>query len=740
MKLRHQTRSLIFISTTGLILVAVLLIASLHSARFKALEAQITQEAFEVAMVSASNSQKGQVRLNSNWAWWNASYRFLTKEDKGCPDDYFSPKMLWENNLYFAAIIDKDLSLRWGASLGDKPSETLPLTEEQTQTVQELLRLNPILETEVLSGYTIISKDIAVALTACQVLKNDRSGPPVGWLVLASRPDDQWFGSSGYMRVTPGSSGHAPQSLTIFDGKTMLSRRLPGFKSFEPVIFTMIRPAAITKAGNKLLQMSVIALVISGIIIGLTTYYWIIKKFINRIESLKKQIHVKNPRPLRDSVNDEIGDLCVAFNCLLGTIQRQGELHRLESLQDPLTGLANRRLLDDKLHKAVDSARRAKGKMALVIVDLDGFKGVNDTLGHSVGDELLKQIGTRFNSMIGVKETIARIGGDEFAMVAENVKDEDSALAIGRRIREILLQPFQVSTSSLQISASIGVALYPDDGDDQEKLLVAADSAMYRAKRTGAGLLRYDLALDGSDPKSEGIDLAIKEHLAKGLIEPRYEREVYFMDRSTVRSYIIRPNCPGVNSEDLITRSSVNGTASSIDLMILRKALRERRNDRMGLDLSVWHLWNEALPLTLSDIIKDEGFDPSKLELSFDIHCLESHRDRFMKMAKRLASCGVSLSLRDFGQHYVPLESISSLNLTSVKIPSRLLANPDGKGPSDFLLRAMIELAENLKLETVITGIASKAEMERARKMGFTAAHTVDSHLDRAFADDIVNR
>ncbi len=734
-KLRHQTRSLIFTSTAGLILVAVLLIASIHSSRFMSLEKQITQEAFQCSLSSARNAREAQARLNSDWAWWDASYRFLTDGDPNYLEEHVPPEILWENKLYFAAILDREMSIRWGGTLGDRYPEVNPLTEEQSQIVLDIIRMNPVPKGQILSGYTVLSEEVTVAITVGEVLRNDKSGPPAGWFLLASRPGYSWFGPSGHIRITPGSTGHAPHPLTIFGGKTMVSQQLPGFRSLEPAILTVIRPAAVIEAGDNLLQMSVLALILSGTIIGFATYSWITRNFINRIEFLRRQINTETPSPLRDSIDDEIGDLCKAFNDLLYALQRQGEIHRLESLQDPLTGLANRRLLDDKLHKAISYEKRP---LALIMVDLDGFKGVNDSLGHSVGDELLKQVGSRFNSLAGDSDTIARIGGDEFAVLVGRIDNEEEALSICRRIRGVLLQPFNVESSSLQISASLGLALYPRDGDNQKDLFNAADSAMYRAKKTGAGLVTYDRYLDSANPYTMEVDRLIKESLDKGLIEPLYEREFYLAGDG-VRSYLIRPHCPGVDRDDLISRSRLNGTAATIDLMILRKALKERREGRLGLDMSLWHLWNEGLPLALSGILKDEDTDPSRLELSFDIRCLENHRDRCMVMMERLSSCGVSLSIRGFGEHYVPIEIIRALGLKSVKISMKAIENAKGDEPSNHLIRSMVTLARKLGMETVVTDIAGEEDLTHLKEMGFIAAHIKDDRLDRGLAGGIVN-
>lgn len=735
-RLRHQTRSLIFTSTAGLVLVAVLLIAGFLPVRFSRMEERITEEAFESSLASARNAIMAQERLNSDWAWWDASYRFLTEGDKNYLKEHIPPEILWENRLYFAAIIDQNNSVRWGAMLGNNAPMLLPLTEEQKTIIQIATQQNSVPEGGILSGYTTMSGDITVALTVCRVLKNNKTGPTVGWFVLASRPDSRWFGPSGQIKLTSKSNGSL-RPLTIFAGNTVISRELPSLKFLEPTILTMTRPAAIIEEGDRILHLSVLALILSGTMIGLMTYSWLTRNFINRIEFLKRQINVETPTPLRDSVDDEIGELCRAFNDLLDALKRQGEIHRLESLQDPLTGLANRRMLFNKLHESLSSAKRSGGRVALIMIDLDGFKGVNDSLGHSVGDALLKQVGDRFSSLAGENYTIARIGGDEFSMVVEDVYD-DEAMVICRRIRGVLLQPFHVGSSSLQISASLGLALFPKDGQDGADLFDAADAAMYRAKRTGSGLERYEPSLDGLDPLSERIDTEIKEALDNGLMEPRYDREIYLYNKRDIRSYLIRPGCAGIDPLDLLSRSRTNGTAAAIDLMILRKALRDGQKRPLSLDLSVWHVWNEGLPLALSGIIRDEDFDPHQLELSFDIRCLEEHRDRCVMMMMRLKSCGVSLSLREFGRHYVPFETVRSLGLSSVKIPRDALVKAEDNS-SEYLVSAMLKLASDLGLETVLTGVNSIEQVKKAEYMGFSAVQLQD-RLDSTLADDIVNK
>lgn len=716
-------------------LVAVLLIAGFLPVRFSRMEERITKEAFESSLASARNTMGAQERINSDWAWWDASYRFLTEGDEKYLKEHIPPAMLWENRLYFAAIIDQEGCIRWGARLGNSAPTLLPLTEEQLAIVQKIVQQNPIPDDGTASGYTTMSGHITVALTVCRVLKNDKSGPPAGWFILASRPDSRWFGPSGQIKLTSKLDG-SPRPMTVFAGSIAMSEELPALKAMDPTILTMTRPANIIAEGDRILHLSVLALILSGIMIGLMTYSWLIRNFINRIEFLKKQINVETPTPLRDSVNDEIGELCHAFNDLLEALKRQGEIHRLESLQDPLTGLANRRMLFAKLQESLTTAKRSGCRVALIMIDLDGFKGVNDSLGHSVGDALLRQVGDRFSSLAGGNDTIARIGGDEFSMVVEDI-DDDEAMAICRRIRGVLLQPFHVGNSSLQISASLGLALFPKDGQDRTGLFDAADAAMYRAKRIGTGLERYEPSLDGLDPHSERIDAEIKKALGNGLIEPRYEREVYLDGTAKTRSYLIRPGCAGIDPSDLLSRSRVNGTAAAIDLMILKKAIRDGRRLPLSLDLSVWHVWNEGLPLALSDIIRDGGFDPSQLELSFDVRCLEEHRDRCVIMMTKLKSCGVSLSLREFGRHYFPFETVRSLGLSSVKV-SKEVVNKAEKSASEYLVKTMLKLANDLGLETVLTGLNSPDQIEKAREMGFNAVQLKDQ-LDRDFVDDIVN-
>ncbi len=722
MKLRVQALSTVILYTAGLILAAILLIGTLQGSKFRELENREMEETLECSIASARNSMEAQIRLTSDWAWWDASYRFMEGEYPEHLELNLPPYVIWDSDLLFAAIIDNDLNFVWSGTRGRKKPEAVPLPLDQAEIIKRILSDNPLSGQDSLSGYADMGEGLFVALSASRILRNDGTGPEMGWLVLGARPGTKWFGPAGQIRLSP----HDPDKKTmIFDRLSLqLSRNhhLPGFESAGGIDLSLSKPADLTVAGNNLLFMCVLALLAAGGLIGAVTYAWLNKNFLRRIELLQRQISRESPKFLKDSGNDEIGDLCQAFNGLLSTLREQGESHRKDSLIDPLTGLPNRRLLDDRLRHAVAAARRKNAQVALIMIDLDGFKGVNDALGHSMGDRLLRMVGDRFSDIQRDSDTIARIGGDEFAMVTEDLVDDRCAMMLGRRIRGALLQPFQVENASLQISASVGIALYPRDGDDEKKLFQAADSAMYRAKRSGMGLVHYDSSMDGTDLESTKIDEKIRETLGRGLFIPSYQEEISLKNPGEIRCRLIRPRCPDIDGKLLEERSGTNGMSAPIELMVLRKAMEKQMGENLSMDLSQWHLWNEGLPLSLAGLVRETGFEPSKLELSIDANALTGNVERWTAIMNGLASCGFNLALRNFGEQYIPLNKLADLPIKAIKTSGHVLFDKkEDRGAYDFISRTMVELATRLGIESIVTDIDDENQIDQAREKGFSA-------------------
>jgi|GEM_PF-7039367 len=721
MKLRSQSLSVIVIATTALLFMATLLVGTIQMARFRKLEVQQLED-LSIYMTSVAEKMlEAQLRLNEDWSWWDATYDFARNKDLSYIDENIPPESLWDNGLTLIAVFDDDGVPIWTALRGKERPAVVTIPNPIIHSIREILTDQIQDEDCSLSGYGVLPILGITAITASSILQNDCSGPSAGWMVMVSIPDKSWFTPSretAEVRLIP-EDGMPERSFpeNIFQDRVYLTVDLPEIKGTTSVKMVVDRPSHLIHAGESLLLWCILALVISSLIVGSGTLLWLDRKFFKRLESLEKQASRDTPLLLDDYQDDEIGTLCKAFNNLLRTRKR-------ESLEDVLTGLENRRALEEKLADILDKSLPEKLQVGLIMVDLNGFKAINDRFGHSVGDRLLKEVSLRFLSVMDGKNSIARIGGDEFSAVVVGQDDIfSSTMAQSERILNSLREPFAMEDSSLLVSASLGIAFYPKDGETPDSLFRSADSAMYRAKRRGLGIAVYDEKKDGVDEESTKLDKNIREAMEKDAFHPHYLPEFHIQRDKGLRAIKVVPRCDELEGLPYMERAENTGIATQIDLAVLRKAIKEKPLTPLTMDLSSWHLWNGGLSLCLSGMLKDEGRDPSSLELSIDDALLARDVERLTSLLDELSSIGVSLAIRNFGKHYIPIDVLRKLPLKSLKIyPEMTKIDRTEEDLSYFALKTMIGLGERLSLDTVATGIDTEEQLDFVRKAGVSAA------------------
>jgi len=411
---------------------------------------------------------------------------------------------------------------------------------------------------------------------------------------------------------------------------------------------------------------------------------------------------------------------------------------------DPLTGLPNRLLFTEQLHKAIAYAERHGQQVAIMFIDLDHFKRVNDTLGHGAGDELLKVVSARLASSIrafdsighGADEasanSIARLGGDEFIVMLGNVSQEATA-GVARRLVAALTQPVAVQSTELYVSGSVGVAMYPGDGTDIDTLLMNADTAMYRAKEAGRGGFQfYDRSMN-----ARALDRLIMETMLRRALD-RSEFVLYYQPRIDLATgkivgaeALIRWQHPErglVAPIEFIRLSEQTGLVIPIGEWAIDAACRQSAAwraaglspVRVSVNLAATHLRERGLPDLVACALREHALPPTSLEVEVTESVLMIDPELCVETARRLHDLGVGLSIDDFGTGYASLSYLRRLPITSLKIDQSfvrdLMADPDDAA----IITAIIAMAHNLKLRVVAEGVETEAQW------AFLKAHCCD--------------
>ncbi|HEY3239089.1 MAG TPA: EAL domain-containing protein, partial [Acidimicrobiia bacterium] len=397
---------------------------------------------------------------------------------------------------------------------------------------------------------------------------------------------------------------------------------------------------------------------------------------------------------------------------------------RHEALHDPLTGLANQLLLTDRLSLALQQSRRSLTETAVLVLDLDRFKKVNDGLGHPAGDEVLRQVGQRLLRHSRAGDTIARMGGDEFVICAPGLRSPDEADALAERLLGAFAAPFLIDRRELFVSLSIGVALHPRDGSSPEELLKHADRAMYGAKVRGRNTYQVHIA-----PAVDGHDrLTLEAHLHRAIereeLELAYQPQIDLATGAIVAVEALArwtdPELGRVAPDHFIPLAEDSGLIVALDTWVLRTACGQAQAwseaglppVRMAVNVSGRHFHHARLTKTVADVLWQTGLEPHRLELEVteSVAVDEEHANRVV--LEELRALGVGVAIDDFGTGYSVLSRLRYFPLDRLKIDRAFVAEVPGKAGDGAILVAMIAMAHALGLEVVAEGVETPAQRD----------------------------
>jgi diguanylate cyclase (GGDEF)-like protein len=413
-------------------------------------------------------------------------------------------------------------------------------------------------------------------------------------------------------------------------------------------------------------------------------------------------------------------------------VQRAGThalVSRRLALHDALTGLPNRVLFADRTRRAIASAERSDGPVVVMLIDLDRFKDINDTLGHHYGDEVLRQMAGRLAELLDPRDTVARLGGDEFGVLVRSAATQADGMLVAADIRRALAQPFLAEGVSLELGGSVGVAFHPDDGDDVETLMQRADVAMYQAKEGATGVVRYSMQEDDSSLARLALAADLRRALENSEFVPYFQPKVDLRTGAVVGAEaLLRWNHPTEDSvapDVFIPLAEQTGLIVPVTLQVISSAIREcslwrarGRDLTVAVNLSARVLVDPSLPDHVEELCRCWDLPTRALVLEITESMIVADPARALPIVERLAALGVRLSIDDFGTGYSSLEYLKVLPVREMKIDRSFVTGMADDVRDAAIVRHSIELGRSLGLRVVAEGVESCEAHERLAAMG----------------------
>ena len=398
------------------------------------------------------------------------------------------------------------------------------------------------------------------------------------------------------------------------------------------------------------------------------------------------------------------------------------------ALYDSLTGLANRYLIQDRLQQAIFHAEREGGPLAILVVDLDHFKDLNDTLGHNVGDQLLQQVGRRFQNKLRHADTIGRLGGDEFAVLLPNT-GRDTASRVAEQLLQVLHAPMELDSGSYVVSASIGIALYPEHGDDMQSLLRRADVAMYVAKRAKQDWCLYDPLQDEHTPHQLALMADLHGALDRRQMQLFYQPKLELAsDRIVGVEALMRWRHPeqGLIPPDLfIPALEQSGLIRRFTAWLLGEAIEQNMAWRaqgldlgMAVNLSMYNLRDSQLPEQLATLQQRWRPPLGTLMMEVTESAVMNDPHHVSEVLNTLTESGIQFSIDDFGTGYSSLSHLKRLPVSELKIDRSFVKDMSRDRDDEAIVRSTIDLAHNMGLRVIAEGVESEAVLARLRQLG----------------------
>jgi len=434
--------------------------------------------------------------------------------------------------------------------------------------------------------------------------------------------------------------------------------------------------------------------------------------------------------------------------------QAEARVHHM-AYHDSLTGLPNRALLADRLDRAMLSAQRSERKLAVMFLDLDRFKTINDSLGHLTGDLLLKEVASRLCRAVRASDTVARLGGDEFVVLLPGMHRPDEAVHVAEKIIEILSTPVELDEHRLHVTPSIGICVYPDDGQDVETLMRHADAAMYHAKAAGRNNYQFfTQKMNLTAAHHFELENSLRGALANNEFELHFQP---IMDIGTRRLHTMevllrwrRGSSTLVMPDQFIPIIEENGLIVPIGEWVIRRACEQSMEwQRQGLqpvplavNLSPRQFMHRGLVDSIRRILNETGIDPAMIEFEITETALMQHGEHTLAVLDQINAMGIRLSIDDFGTGYSSLAYLKRFPVKKIKIDRAFVKDLEHSAEDRAIVAAIIALSDSMQLSVVAEGVETEGHFDLLQRQGcqFAQGYLFSEPVPRANAQHMLER
>jgi diguanylate cyclase len=398
---------------------------------------------------------------------------------------------------------------------------------------------------------------------------------------------------------------------------------------------------------------------------------------------------------------------------------------------DSLTELPNRLLLDDRLAQGISYAERRQGRIAVLVIDLDRFKMINDSLGHHGGDELLKEVANRLRGTLRKSDTLARTGGDEFVLIADEVNGQADVEIFAQRLLACFAKPFHILSVDIHTAPSIGISLYPNDGARAEELMVNADAAMYHSKKIGGNTYSFFTpSMNAFAQQRLKLENGLRRALGNGELELHYQPKVdVATGRISSTEALIRWRHPErglIPPGDFIPLAEETGFILQIGEWVLREACRQARQwqvngmapVRVAINMSAQQFRQKNLESIVKSALESANLEPTYLEIELTESAVMHNAAESAAILEQLSRLGVHISIDDFGTGYSSLNYLRRFPLDKLKIDRTFIKDVVANPEDAAIVQAIISLAHSLRLKVIAEGVETEQQLEFLRSLG----------------------